>query len=307
MRFVAGRKATFSIVAADPATGEVGCAVQSKYFAVGNVVPWARSGVGAVATQAAGVAAFGPRILELLAAGASPAEAIDQALASDPGRETRQLGVVAADGSAVAHTGADCLAWAGHRVGPGCAVQGNILAGEAVVVEMERAFLETTGALEERLVAALEAGQAAGGDSRGQQSAAVLVERRGAAAETREGLDRACDLRVDDHPEPIAELRRLLGIHLIWDALRRASSHHAAGRYAEGVAILAAAHGQHGDDATLLYDLACFECLDGRLDDALAHVRRSLALEPGFRAAIAADPDFAALASNAEFRALVAG
>jgi uncharacterized Ntn-hydrolase superfamily protein len=300
-------KATFSIVAADPSTGEVGCAVQSKYFAVGNVVPWARSGVGAVATQAAGVAEFGPRILELLEAGGGPADAIEQTLGDDPRRETRQLGVVAADGSSAAHTGSECLTWAGHRSGPGYSVQGNILAGEAVVAEMERAFLETRGALEERLVAALEAGQAVGGDSRGQQSAAVLVERLGSAAETREGLDRSCDLRVDDHPEPIAELRRLLGIHLIWDALRRASSHHDEGRYREGVELLAAAQAKYGDDATLLYDLACFECLDGRLEDAAAHVRRALELEPGFRAAIAADPDFAALASNAEFRGLVAG
>jgi len=299
-------KATFSIVAADPTTGEVGCAVQSKYFAVGNVVPWARSGVGAVATQAAGVAAFGPRILELLSSGLTPADAIEEALRGDPKRETRQLGVVGADGSSAAHTGAECLAWAGHRTGPGYAVQGNILAGAGVVQEMERGFLETSGALEERLVAALEAGQSSGGDSRGQQSAAVLVERLGAASETREGLDRSCDLRVDDHPEPIAELRRLLGIHLIWDALRRASSHHAAGRYGEGVDLLVAAHRRFGDDATLLYDLACFECLDGRLDDALGHVRRAVELEPGFRAAIRADPDFAALAANGEFRALVA-
>jgi len=299
-------KATFSIVAADPATGEVGCAVQSKYFAVGNVVPWARSGVGAVATQAAGVAAFGPRILELLGSGCSPVDAIEEALRDDPKRETRQLGVVGADGSSAAHTGAECLAWAGHRTGPGYAVQGNILAGEGVVREMERAFLETSGALEERLVAALEAGQSAGGDSRGQQSAAILVERLGAASETREGLDRSCDLRVDDHPQPIAELRRLLGIHLIWDTLRRASSHHAAGSYGEGVDLLVAAHRRFGDDATLLYDLACFECLDGRLDDAVSHVRRAVELEPGFRAAIAADPDFAALAANEEFRALVA-
>jgi uncharacterized Ntn-hydrolase superfamily protein len=299
-------KATFSIVAADPATGEIGCAVQSKYFAVGNVVPWARSGVGAVATQAAGVAAFGPRILDLLASGLSPADAIEEALRDDPKRETRQLGVVGADGISASHTGAECLAWAGHRTGPGFAVQGNILAGEDVVRTMEHAFLETSGALEERLVAALEAGQSAGGDSRGQQSAAVLVERRGAASETREGLDRSCDLRVDDHPEPIAELRRLLGIHLIWDALRRASSHHAAGRYGEGVDLLVAAHLRFGDDATLLYDLACFESLDGRLDDALGHIRRALELEPGFRGAIAVDPDFAVLAANAEFRALVA-
>ena len=304
---VQGRKGTFSIVAVDAETGEIGCAVQSRYFAVGNVVPWARAGVGAVATQAAGVAVFGPRILDLLAGGLGPEEAIAAVLADDEGRETRQLGVVAADGSAGAHTGSECLPWAGHRTGPGYAVQGNILAGKAVVAEMERAYVATGGALAERLVAALEAGQAAGGDVRGQQSAAVVVERPGAASETREGLDRVCDLRVDDHPEPIVELRRLVGIHLVWDALRRASAHHAAGHYADGVALLAAALQRFGDDPMLLYDLACFECLDGRTTDALAHVRRAVELDPGVRAAIAVDSDFAVLADEPEFRALVGG
>ena len=202
---------------------EVGCAVQSRYFAVGSVVPWAKAGVGAVATQAAGVAVYGPQTLALLEGGLGPEAALEQVLAGDPARESRQLGAVAADGSSASFTGAECLAWAGHRTGDGYAVQGNILAGEAVVVEMERAFLETGGSLAERLVSALEAGQAAGGDSRGQQSAAIVVERVGAASESREGIDRVCELRVEDHPTPIAELRRLLGIHLVWDALRRAT------------------------------------------------------------------------------------
>lgn len=302
---VQGRKATFSIVAVDAATGEIGCAVQSRYFAVGNVVPWARAGAGAVATQAAGVAVFGPRILDLLASGLGPEGAIAQVLAADDGRETRQLGVVASDGSSAAHTGSECVAWAGHRTGPGYAVQGNILAGKAVVAEMERAYLATRGALAERLVAALEAGQAAGGDVRGQQSAAVVVERLGAAAESREGLDRICDLRVDDHPEPIVELRRLLEIRLVWDALRSATAFHAPGRYAEGVALLAAAHARFGDDPMLLYDLACFECLDGRTAAAVDHVSRAIELDPGVRPAIAVDSDFAALADDPAFRALV--
>jgi len=299
-------KATFSIVATDHITGEIGCAVQSRYFAVGNVVPWARAGVGAVATQAAGVAAFGPRILELLERERlSPGEAIRRALTDDDARETRQLGVVRADGASAAHTGSECNAWAGHRTGPGYAVQGNILAGESVVVEMERAFVASEGSLAERLVASLEAGQEAGGDSRGQQSAAVVVERTGAAAATREGVDRVCDLRVDDHVTPIAELRRLLCIHLRWDALRRASAHYAPGRYADGIAILRAAHDRFGDDATILYDLACYECLDGRAEQALAHVRSAIQLDPGLRAAVAADRDFAALAENPEFHAAV--
>ena len=300
-------KATFSIVATDHETGEIGCAVQSRYFAVGAVVPWARAGAGAVATQAAGVSAFGPRILDLLETERlTPEAAIATVLADDEGRETRQLGVVRQDGLSAAYTGDGCNDWAGHRTGPGYAVQGNILAGEAVVTEMERAFLAAEGALAGRLVAALVAGQAAGGDTRGQQSAAVVVERPGAAAEGREGVDRVCDLRVDDHPEPIAELVRLLGIHDRWDALRRAGAHHAPGRYAEGAAILAAANERFPDDPIILYDLACYECLDARLADALEHVHRAIELDPALRAAVAVDADFAAIAETVEFRAAVA-
>ena len=299
------QKGTFSICAVDPAAQEVGCAVQSRYFAVGSVVPWARAGVGAVATQAAGVAVYGPRVLELLEQGVAPDDALTRVLADDDGRETRQLGVVAGDGRAAAHTGAECLAWAGHRVGDGYAVQGNILAGEAVVTEMERAFVEARGSLAERLVAALEAGQAAGGDSRGQQSAAIVVERVGAAQESREGLDRVCELRVEDHTEPIAELRRLLGIHLVWEAVRRASAFHEPGRYAEGVALLREAAAQHGEDAVLLYDLACFESLAGETEEALGHLARSVELDAGLRAAAAADSDFDAVRHDPRFEGLV--
>jgi uncharacterized Ntn-hydrolase superfamily protein len=299
-------KSTFSIVAVDHITGEIGCAVQSRYFAVGNVVPWVKARVGAVATQAAGVAAFGPRILALLEdERLTPEAAIAAALADDEGKETRQLGVVRAEGLAAAHTGSECHAWAGHRIGVGYAIQGNILAGEQVVSEMERAFLAAGDSLAERLVTALEAGQAAGGDVRGQQSAAVLVERPGAAAEMREGIDRVCDLRVDDHPEPIAELRRLLDIHLRWDALRRAGVHEAPGRYAEGIGILAAAHERFPDDATILYDLACYESLSGATGDALAHVTRAIELDPALRPAIAADTDFGSLADDPAFAALL--
>ncbi len=301
-----GLKGTFSIVAADVEAGEVGCAVQSRYFAVGSVVPWAKAGVGAVATQAAGVAAYGPKVLALLEQGLEPASALDRALADDGARETRQLGVVTADGRAAAHTGAECLPWAGHRVGDGYAVQGNILAGEAVVTEMERAFLETSGAsLAERLVSALESAQAAGGDRRGQQSSAIVVERAGAAAESREGIDRICELRVDDHPEPIVELRRLLGTHLVWDALRRASLFHEPGKYSQGVELLREALGRHGEEPVLLYDLACFESLAGDTDEALAHVARSLELDPQLRPGAAADSDFEALRQDPRFQAAV--
>jgi uncharacterized Ntn-hydrolase superfamily protein len=286
---------TFSIVAADLASGEVGCAVQSKYFSVGSVVPWVRAGVGAAATQAMVMGEHGRRALEELAGGASPEEALERSLAGDPGRDLRQVGVVTADGRAASFTGERCLDWAGHRLGAGFAVQGNILAGPEVVDEMARAFEETVGPLAERLVAALEAGQAAGGDKRGQQSAAVVVERVGAGSARREGVDRICDLRVEDHPAPIAELRRVLGIWTVWEAQRAANAAYERGDAGAAADLLGAVA---GDDATALYNLACYESLAGRRDDALTHLRRSIELDRSFRALADDDADFDALRAD---------
>jgi uncharacterized Ntn-hydrolase superfamily protein len=220
---VAVHAGTFSIVAADPTTGEVGCAVQSKYFAIGAVTPWVRAGVGAVATQAMGVVARnGERALAALARNPDPALALEHALADDGDRELRQLGAVAADGRAAAFTGRACVESAGHLIEPCFAVQGNMLANADVLPAMRCAFLAAVAPLPERMLAALEAGQAAGGDRRGQQAAALVVEQLGAAERSREGIDRICDLRVDDHPEPIVELRRLLTSWREWRAERGA-------------------------------------------------------------------------------------
>lgn len=273
--------------------------MQSRYFSVGSVVPWARAGVGAVATQAAGVAVYGERALEELARGAAPAEALERVLADDAGRETRQLGVVTADGRSAAFTGTACLDWAGHRTGPGFAVQGNILAGEAVVDEMVRAYEKTVGPLVERLVAALEAGQAAGGDKRGQQSAAVVVERVGARSESREGVDRVCDLRVEDHREPIVELRRLLVIWTAWEALRRANTLAEQGDHA-GAALALRTELERSENAMLLYNLACYESLAGEAGGAVAHLRRSIALDPSYRELAAQDTDFDPIRADLE-------
>ncbi len=218
---------TFSIVAADPTTGEVGCAVQSKYFAIGAVTPWVRAGIGAVATQAMGVVARnGERTLAALALNVDPAEALERALADDRDRELRQVGAVAADGRAAAFTGRDCVEEAGHLVDDGFAVQGNMLANPDVLPAMRLAFLETVAPMPERMLAALEAAQAAGGDRRGQQAAALVMEQLGAADRSREGVDRICDLRVDDHLEPIVELRRLLTLWRRRQAERDASPGH---------------------------------------------------------------------------------
>jgi len=205
---------TFSIVAVDLETGEIGVAVASKFLAVGAVVPYARAGVGAIATQAWANLSFGPRGLEMLASGLSAEEVVEHLVREDEGRDHRQLGVVDAQGRAAAWTGKQCYPWAGHIVGEGYTCQGNILAGEAVVSAMAEAFIHTPGPLPERLLEALAAGQAQGGDSRGQQSAALYVAKEKGSYGGY--LDRYIDLRVDDHPYPIEELRKLLRLHRLY-------------------------------------------------------------------------------------------
>ncbi|TET37052.1 MAG: DUF1028 domain-containing protein [Planctomycetota bacterium] len=203
--------ATFSIVAYDPDTGDLGIAVQSKFFGVGAVVPWAKAGVGAIATQAAGNTRYGPEGLKLLESGMSAKKVVRKLTDADPGREYRQLGIVDAKGNAASFTGKKANDWKGHVVGKHYCCQGNILTGEEVVKAMGNAFENTKGPLPDRLVAALRAGQAAGGDSRGKQSAALYVVRKNGGYA---GFnDRWMDIRVDDHKTPIEELARLLEIH----------------------------------------------------------------------------------------------
>jgi len=205
---------TFSIVAADPARGEIGVAVASKFLSVGAVVPFVRAGAGAIATQAFANTAYGPRALDLLARGEPPAAAAAALTAADDGRDDRQFGIVAAEGKAVTFTGARCIPWAGGTAGEGFAAQGNCLAGEAVVRALAATFLSSKGHLADRLVAALRAAQAEGGDKRGQQSAALVIEKpQGGYAGFN---DRYVDLRVDDHAAPIEELARLLEMHKLY-------------------------------------------------------------------------------------------
>jgi uncharacterized Ntn-hydrolase superfamily protein len=203
--------ATFSIVAYDPETQELGVAVQSKFLAVGWLVPWAKAGVGAIATQSYANTTYGPKGLELLADSLAPEEVIKRLTEGDEGRARRQVGVIDAQGRAATFTGEECNEWAGGKTGENYAVQGNILAGEEVVDAMAKAFETTQGELGARLIAALEAGQEAGGDTRGMQSAALLIVRDGWGYG---GFnDRYRDLRVDDHDEPIQELRRIYEMH----------------------------------------------------------------------------------------------
>lgn len=205
---------TFSIVALDPETGDLGVAVQSKFLAVGAVVPWACARVGAVATQAFANVTYGPAGLELLASGLAADEVVRRLIAPDELREQRQLGVVDARGGSASHTGRDCFAWAGGRTGHGYAAQGNILAGPAVVDGLVETFLAGGRPFPELLIDCLAAADAAGGDRRGRESAAILVVREGGGYGG--GSDRLVDLRVDHHDDPIAELARHLSLQRLY-------------------------------------------------------------------------------------------
>jgi len=202
---------TYSIVGHDPVAQEWGVAVQSKFLAVGAVVPWAQAGVGAVATQSYANTSFGPDGLALMAQGLGAQDALDRLITADEGRDRRQVGLADAQGRTATFTGTECPAWAGGLVGAHFAAQGNILVSGATVEALARTFEEAQGELSDRLVAALAAGQAAGGDRRGQQSAAILVVRlQGGYGGYN---DRYMDLRVDDDPQPVDRLKALVDLH----------------------------------------------------------------------------------------------
>jgi len=219
---------TYSIVARDPTTGNFGVAVQSHWFQVGPVVPWAEAGVGAVATQSFVRVDYGPRGLEAMRQGKSAEEALAALLAQDEGKDVRQVAMVDRQGRVAAWTGPKCIAAAGHQTGPGYSVQANLMDRPTVWPAMARAYEAATGDFAERLLAALEAAEAEGGDIRGRQSAALLIVR--AEATGRSWEDRLVDLRVDDHSEPLAELRRLLSLHRAYDEMNRGDEALAAGR-----------------------------------------------------------------------------
>lgn len=201
---------TYSIVARDPQTGELGVAVQSHWFSVGSVVPWAESGVGAVATQSLVDPAYGPLGLALMRAGRSAPDALKSLLAGDSGREVRQVAMIDAAGRVAVHTGKRCIAEAGHVMGETAqfSVQANLMAGDTVWPAMARAFTEHQGDLADRMVAALEAAEREGGDIRGRQSAALLVV--SATSTGKPWVDRRFDIRIEDHAQPIKELKRLV-------------------------------------------------------------------------------------------------
>lgn len=244
-----GGPGTYSIVAADPAAGALGVAVQSRYFAVGPVVPWVRPGVGAIATQSSANVQYGPDGLDLLQEGVPPDEVVARLTAEDEGRETRQLGVVTQDGETAVHTGAECIPWAGSRSGEQYHCQGNLLSGPQVIDEMAASFERAEGVLADRLLAALEGAEGAGGDLRGSQSAAILVftwDGKG-----RPPVQGSVDLRVDDHPRPVAELRRLYNVQCSYQLGSNAREMARDGNAEAGAKMAEALHLNPSDDLLL--------------------------------------------------------
>ena len=210
---------TYSIVVRDADTGQLGVAVQSHWFSVGGLVCWAEAGVGAVATQSMVQVSYGPLGLDRMREGLSASEALAELLAADDGRELRQVAMVDAQGRVAAHTGARCIAEAGHQTGEGFSVQANIMANREVWPAMARAYREAQGDLAERLLAALDAAQAAGGDLRGKQSAAMVIVGAEPSAERWEGV--LLELRVEDHPDPLVELRHLVKLHRAYEHMNQ--------------------------------------------------------------------------------------
>ncbi len=206
---------TYSIVARDTVTGDMGVAVQSHWFSVGSLVTWAEAGVGAVATQSFVDPAYGPLGLELMRAGKTARQALEALLASDPGKDVRQVAMIDAKGNVAAHTGSKCIQGAGHIVGNNYSVQANLMLNDKVWPAMAKAFENAKGDLAERLLAALDAAEAVGGDIRGKQSAAILIVK--AKSTGRPWADRVMELRVEDHEEPLKELRRLVRVHRAYE------------------------------------------------------------------------------------------
>jgi uncharacterized Ntn-hydrolase superfamily protein len=294
---------TFSIVASDPETGELGVAVASRFFAVGSVVPWARADVGAVATQSFANTSFGWRGIELLEKGLTPQEAVDVLSRHDDNPTRRQLGIVAPDGSSFTYTGENCIPWAGGRSGPHYAIQGNILASEEVVSSMEKTFLQTGGTLADRLYAALLAGDAAGGDARGKQSAALLVVKKEAGYGGYN--DRAIDIRVDDHAQPFEELGRLLEFAQMNYSWNVGWTLFTQKRYGEALPPMERTAALAPENGEVLYDLAVIRLAAGKEQDALQALEKAVTLNSKLKKQAMEDDDLAALRGNAAFESLL--
>jgi uncharacterized Ntn-hydrolase superfamily protein len=271
------RRGTYSIVAHDPRTGECGVAVQSHWFSVGSVVTWGRAGIGTVATQSIADPAYGPRLLDALAAGEEPQAALERLVAADEQGRFRQVACLRADGELAVHTGSGCIPFAGHQTGAGFSAQANMMANERVWGAMAEAFEAAEGSLARRLMAALDGAEATGGDARGRQSAALLV-----VPATGEEWDRT-ELRVEDSPEPLDELRRLLGVREAYDLADKADDAMGEGRHEDAARYGEQALALSPDNHEFLFWAGLGMAQSGDLEGGVAFVRRAIELQPGWR------------------------
>jgi uncharacterized Ntn-hydrolase superfamily protein len=272
------RRGTYSLVARDPETGELGVAVQSHWFSVGSIVSWAEPGVGAVATQSIAEPAYGPRLLERLRAGEAPREALDELLAVDGQARFRQVAVVDAGGEVAVHTGDGCIPRAGDVQGNGFSAQANMMAGYGVWPAMAEAFETATGPLARRLLAALDAGEAAGGDVRGRQSAALVV----VSAEG-EPWQRTVELRVEDHPDPLGELRRLVDLADAYAVASEGDDLVGRGRHAQAAERYRRAAELAPANAELLFWAGLALAQGGDVDAGVERVRSAIEMHRGWR------------------------
>jgi uncharacterized Ntn-hydrolase superfamily protein len=294
---------TFSIVARDPATGELGMGVQSKSLGVGSRTITVVGGLAAIAHQATSNPIYGVLGIDLLRAGMTPQQALDVVVRGDEGRESRQVGIIDIQGRTASWTGKSPQDWKGHRCGVDYCAQGNILVGPEVVEAIARAFESSKGPLAERMLAALDAAQAAGGDARGRQSAALVVAKPLAGAA---GFgDRPVDFRVDDHREPLVELRRLLNLLRSGQLVTEANAKLRAGDVASATDVALAATVKAADNDNAWVTLAMVHARAGRKEAALEAMRRSIALNPANRRQLPLNPAFKAFADDPDFRRVI--
>jgi uncharacterized Ntn-hydrolase superfamily protein len=295
---------TYSIVARDPDTGELGVAVQSHWFSVGSIVTWAQPGVGAVATQANAEVTYGPGALALLADGVPAPDALARLVAADPGGPSRQVAVVDAHGRVGVHTGPKCIAYAGHITGEGVSCQANIMATERVWPAMLDAFQAGAGSrsLTTRLLEALDAAEREGGDLRGRQSAAILV-----VPAQGEPWRTLISLRVEDHPNPLPELRRVVRLHEAYGLAGQADELLNAGRHDEAARLYVEASQRVPDSHELLFWAGLGTAQAGDLEAGVAKVRRAIELQPTWRELLPRLPAELAPAAPAVLARLTAG
>jgi uncharacterized Ntn-hydrolase superfamily protein len=272
------RQGTYSIVAFDPETGATGVAVQSHWFSVGGLVTWAEPGVGAVATQANVQVSYGPLGLDAMRSGRSASQAVEELVLADPQAAVRQVAMVDASGAVAAHTGAACMAFAGHVAGEHHCCQANMMAGDGVWPAMSDAFTASEGGLTERLLDALDAGEAAGGDVRGRQSAAILV-----VPATGSPWERIVDLRVEDHREPLIELRRLVALHDAYVLAGEGDELSGTGEHRAAAAKYVEAYKRAPECVELEFWAGLALVQVGEHDRGLAHLRATIARHSGWR------------------------